>query len=240
MRGIYAATAGMLNSLAELDSIANNLANVDTVGYKKDYNVFKSYYEKEIRAYQNEDARGRTIGNIFSSVVLDDVILSREQGPLNETENNFDFAIHGQGFFKVQRNDNFLYTRNGEFTIDNQGFLVTKNGDLVLDDQNNPIVVDIDDFFVFSDGSIAGTDARLNIVNLENITKYGDNYFIGLELALTPQEYKIKQGYLEGSNVNALNQMIKMIEANRKFDILQHAISATDSLNAKLVEITSI
>ncbi|HHV01623.1 MAG: flagellar hook-basal body protein [Defluviitoga tunisiensis] len=239
MRGIYAATAGMLNSFAELDSIANNLANANTVGYKKDYNIFKSYYEKEIRAYQDEDIRGKTIGNIYSSVILDEVIPNFEQGPLSETNNSLDFAINGQGFFKIQRNDNFYYTRDGEFTINNQGFLVNKNGDFVLDAQNNPILVDTDDFFVLNDGSISGTNIRLNIVNLDNITKYGNNYFTGEEIALTQEDYEVKQGYLEGSNINVLNEMIKMIEANRKFDILQQAISSTDSLNAKLIEISS-
>ncbi|MFY9126895.1 MAG: flagellar hook-basal body protein, partial [Defluviitoga tunisiensis] len=208
-------------------------------GYKKDYNIFKSYYEKEIRAYQDEDIRGKTIGNIYSSVILDEVIPNFEQGPLSETNNSLDFAINGQGFFKIQRNDNFYYTRDGEFTINNQGFLVNKNGDFVLDAQNNPILVDTDDFFVLNDGSISGTNIRLNIVNLDNITKYGNNYFTGEEIALTQEDYEVKQGYLEGSNINVLNEMIKMIEANRKFDILQQAISSTDSLNAKLIEISS-
>lgn len=143
-------------------------------------------------------------------------------------------------FFKIQRNDNFYYTRDGEFTINNQGFLVNKNGDFVLDAQNNPILVDTDDFFVLNDGSISGTNIRLNIVNLDNITKYGNNYFTGEEIPpLTQEDYEVKQGYLEGSNINVLNEMIKMIEANRKFDILQQAISSTDSLNAKLIEISS-
>lgn len=66
---------------------------------KKDYNIFKSYYEKEIRAYQDEDIRGKTIGNIYSSVILDEVIPNFEQGPLSETNNSLDFAINGQGFF---------------------------------------------------------------------------------------------------------------------------------------------
>ena len=87
--------------------------------------------------------------------------------------------------------------------------------------------------------SLYGTNIRLNIVNLDNITKYGNNYFTGEEIALTQEDYEVKQGYLEGSNINVLNEMIKMIEANRKFDILQQAISSTDSLNAKLIEISS-
>ncbi len=108
---------------------------------KKDYNIFKSYYEKEIRAYQDEDIRGKTIGNIYSSVILDEVIPNFEQGPLSETNNSLDFAINGQGFFKIQRNDNFYYTRDGEFTINNQGFLVNKNGDFVLDAQIIPYLL---------------------------------------------------------------------------------------------------
>lgn len=238
MRGIYSATAGMLNSFAELNTISNNLANADTIGYKKDYNLFKSVYEREISAFHDENDRGILIGNLYSSVVLDEVVPNMEQGTLTETKNNLDFAIYGEGFFKVERNGNYYYTRNGEFTLNQDGFLVNKNGDYILDDQNNRILVAPDDFFVLSDGSISGTNIRLNIVNLNNPVKYGDNYYIGEEVADT-NLFEVKQGYIESSNVNALNEMIKMIEANRKFDILQRAITSEDSLNEKIIQIAS-
>lgn len=238
MRGIYGATAGMLNSFAELDSISNNLANLNTVGYKKDYNLFKSVYEKEIRSYQDEKDRGTSIGNIYSSVVLDEVIPDTTQGSLVETNEKLDFAIEGTGFFKVERNGNFFYTRNGDFSVNQEGYLVTKEGDYVLDNQDNPILVNPEDFFVDNQGNISGTDVSLNIVDLENLTKYGYTYFTGQEIESTTP-FELKQGYLENSNVNALNEMIKMIEANRKFDILQRAVATGDSLNAKLIEVTS-
>jgi len=238
MRGIYNATAGMLNSFAELNSISNNLANLNTVGYKKDFNVFKSVYEKEIRSYQNAQGKGKPIGNIYSSVVLDDVIPNLEQGSLIHTNGTLDFAIEGNGFFKIERNGNYFYTRNGEFTINPEGNLVTKSGDYVLDSQNNPIFINPDNFFVDEEGNISGTNVRLNIVNIENLDKYGETFFTGEEVGQA-DNFQLKQGYLEGSNVDALNEMVKMIEANRKFDILQKAVSAGDSLNAKIIEITS-
>ncbi|PNR97947.1 MULTISPECIES: flagellar hook-basal body protein [Petrotoga] len=238
MRGIYNATAGMLNSFAELNSISNNLANLNTVGYKKDYNLFKSVYEKEIRSYQNVQGKGEPIGNIYSSVVLDDVIPNLEQGSLIETNGKLDFAIEGEGFFKIDRNGNFFYTRNGEFSISPESYLVTKSGDYVLDEENNPIFVNTENFFVDEEGNISGTNVRLNVLNIENLDKYGENYFMGEEIGQAGN-FRLRQGYLEGSNVDALNEMIKMIEANRKFDILQKAVSTGDSLNAKLIEITS-
>ncbi|ABX31076.1 flagellar basal body rod protein [Petrotoga mobilis SJ95] len=238
MKGIYNATAGMLNSFAELNSISNNLANLNTVGYKKDFNLFKSVYEKEIRSYQNAQGKGEPIGNIYSSVVLDEVIPNLEQGPLVETSGKLDFAIEGDGFFKIERNGNYFYTRNGEFSLSPENYLVTKSGDYVLDEENNPILVDLDNFFVDEEGNISGTNTRLNILNVENLNKYGENYFTGEELGQAGN-FNMRQGFLESSNVDALNEMIKMIEANRKFDILQKAVLTGDSLNAKLIEITS-
>jgi flagellar basal-body rod protein FlgG len=238
MRGIYNATAGMLNSFAELNSISNNLANLNTVGYKKDFNLFKSVYEKEIRSYHNVQEKGKSIGSVYSSVILDDVIPNLEQGSLIHTNGALDFAIEGDGFFKIERTGNYFYTRNGEFTISPEGNLVTKSGDYVLDSQNNPIFINPDNFFVDEEGNISGTNVRLNIVNIENLDKYGETYFTGEEVGQV-DNFQLKQGYLEGSNVDALNEMVKMIEANRKFDILQKAVSTGDSLNAKIIEITS-
>ncbi|MDY6896417.1 MAG: flagellar basal body rod C-terminal domain-containing protein, partial [Thermotogota bacterium] len=119
-----------------------------------------------------------------------------------------------------------------------ENYLVTKSGDYVLDNENNPILVNPDNFFVDEDGNISGTNTRLNLLNVDNLNKYGENYFTGEEIGQAGN-FHVRQGYLEGSNVDALNEMIKMIEANRKFDILQKAVSTGDSLNAKLIEITS-
>ncbi|HBT50735.1 MAG TPA: hypothetical protein DEA49_01280 [Petrotoga sp.] len=138
----------------------------------------------------------------------------------------------------MDRNGNYFYTRNGEFSISPESYLVTKSGDYVLDEENNPIFVNTENFFVDEEGNISGTNVRLNVLNIENLDKYGENYFTGEEIGQAGN-FRLRQGYLEGSNVDALNEMIKMIEANRKFDILQKAVSTGDSLNAKLIEITS-
>ncbi|MDN5342454.1 flagellar hook-basal body protein [Oceanotoga sp. DSM 15011] len=236
MRGIYNSAMGMLNSFAEVNKISNNLANANTTGYKKDINTFKSILEKEIHAYSKENKKGELIGNVYSGVVLDKVYPIITQGVLEETSNNLDFAIEGNGFFKVLSGDNYFYTRNGEFKVNNDGFLVNNSGDYILDEFNQPIIIQ-DSFQVDENGNIQENNVAFYNTELENIYKVGNNYFSGDEINL--QSSKIKQGFIEKSNVNTLEEMVNLINANRQFDILQRAVTTNDSLNTKLIEISS-
>jgi len=234
MRGIYFAGNGMLNSLTDLNTISNNLANVDTTGYKKDINSFKAVYEREITSYDKNKNKIETLGNIYAGTVLDDISPTLSQGQITETGNKFDFAINGKGFFKVERNGDYYYTRNGEFKRNNEGYLVDNSGYYVLDVNNQRIQIG-NDFNVDEAGNINNTNQYINIVDLNNLSKYGYNLFQGNEIQA--QNFSLKQYSLEKSNVNALNEMVNLINANRKFEILQKAVSSNDGLNAKINEI---
>lgn len=235
MRGIYSAGMGMLNSLQRLDSISNNLANVNTNGYKKDTSLFKAILEKEFYSFSKNSQKGFSIGKSETAVVLDKVVPEMTQGRLVETNNNFDMAILGKGFFKVQSGESIFYTRNGEFKLSANGYLVDNNGNKVLDETDNPIRIQ-DKFEVNEDGNINNTSNKVGIVELQNLSKKGTNYFIGTEIKDTTS--KVKQGYIEKSNVDTLKEMVNMISANREFEILQKAVQSQDSLNAKAIEIT--
>ncbi len=237
MRGIYTAGMGMLNSFAEMNTISNNLANANTTAFKKDQNVFKAILDSQINVYNKNDLKGMKIGEINQGVVLDEVYTDFTQGAFVETLNPLDFAIEGKGFFKIQRGDEFFYTRNGEFKMNGEGYLVTNEGDYVLDKLDNPIII-TENFSVYENGNIAGTDLFLNIIDLNNYYKLGNNLFSGEEI-INDNEFSIKQFFTESSNVNALNEMVKMIQAQRKFDILEKAVTTHDSLNAKIIEISS-
>ncbi|BBE29944.1 flagellar basal-body rod protein FlgF [Tepiditoga spiralis] len=235
MRGIYSAGMGMLNSLQRLNSISNNLANVNTNGYKKDTSLFKAILEKEFYSFPKNSQKGIGIGKTETAVVLDKVVPEMTQGKLVETNNNFDMAILGKGFFKVQSGKDIFYTRDGEFKLSADGYLVDNNGNKILDETNNPIRVQ-KNLEINENGNINNTSNKIGIVELKNLSKKGTNYFIGTEVKDTIS--KIKQGYVEKSNVDTLKEMVNMISANREFEILQKAVQSQDSLNAKAIEIT--
>ncbi|MCP5455600.1 MAG: flagellar hook-basal body protein [Thermotogae bacterium] len=233
MNGIYDSTMGMLNAFAKLDAITNNLANSETTGYKKDSTVFKAYLEKNLLRYTENSPEGVVIGKVYSGTVLDKTLADFTQGQITETGNKTDFAISGNGFFKINKDGEFYYTRNGEFKISEQGYLVTNDGGYVLDTENNPIIAG-NSFNVSGDGRVNNSDIIINTVDLESPYKIGSNYFKGNEVSA--ENNKVYQGSLEKSNVDSLNEMVKMINANRVFDILQKAVQSDDSMTQKLIE----
>lgn len=235
-RGIYYATMGMLNNLYQLDNIANNLANVNTNGYKKDSVSFKAVMEKEFYSYDGKTQKIKKIGNMETATVVDDVRPVLFSGGFEETGNQYDFAIKGSGFFKIQRGEEFFYTRNGEFKRDSRGFLVTNDGDYVLSRNNGKILIN-NDFQVLPNGKVSGTDYEVAVFDLNSPKKYGYNLFSGEEVVTS--DFKVMQKTLEHSNVDALNEMIKMISASRQFGILEKAVQTSDSLNARIIETVS-
>lgn len=237
-RGLYISTMGMLANMAQLDNISNNLANADTAGYKKDKIMFKAYLEKEFRNYDSTDIkRGKHTGYMETALIADEIKPIVSQGKIEETTNPLDFAIFGEGFFKIERNNHILYSRNGEFKRNNEGFLVTSEGDFVLDSNNQRIQIP-DNFTVDDEGNIYNgtqlTGQRIGIANLENPSKFGVNLFTGKEMATN--DYKVIQGSIEKSNVNTLKEMINLINANRAFSIMEKSVQTQDTMTGKIIE----
>lgn len=237
-RGLYISTMGMLSNMAQLDNISNNLANADTIGYKKDEITFKAYLEKEFRNYNSNDIKkGKHIGYMETALVADETKPLITQGPIEETNNPFDFAISGDGFFKIERNSKIYYSRNGEFKRSSDGYLMTSDGDYVLD-QNNKHIQIPNNFKVDNEGNIYNgsqfTGQKIAIVNIENPSKFGINLFTGKEKV--SNNYKVIQGSIEKSNVNTLKEMINLINANRTFNILEKSIQTQDSMTGKIIE----
>ncbi|AEX85410.1 hypothetical protein XO10_04695 [Marinitoga sp. 1135] len=237
-RGLYFSTMGMLANMAQLDNISNNLANADTAGYKKDEIMFKAYLEKEFRNYDSTDInRGKHVGYMETALIADETKPILEQGQITTTNNPLDFAIFGDGFFKVMRNNNIYYSRNGEFNRNDKGFLVTSEGDYVLDENNKPIQIP-QNFNVDEKGNIYNgnqlTGQKIAIVNLENPSKFGINLFTGNEIKA--DNFRIIQGSIEKSNVNTLKEMINLINANRAFNILEKSVTTQDTMTGKVIE----
>jgi len=224
--GMIEGAETMLAQERRMDQIANNLANVDTAGYKKEDITF---WEMMFRAQDQRPRVGKGL----------QVLTNHAQGGAKETNNTLDFAINGEGFFRVQTAAGVRYTRNGNFTLNNQGQLSTHDGNLVLGD-GGPIVLADQNVQVGRDGQItAGGVAvnRLSVVSfadLNGLEKEGANLFRTKDATTQEQAVEapnVQQGFLEGANVNIVSEMTEMIDLQRAYQSQQKAIQTTDEID---------
>lgn len=274
IRGLYTGGSGMVVQMHHLDAIANNLANVDLTGYKRDTPVDKAFPEILLRRMNDDGVYKFPLGSVDTSpivgrlgtgVELNEVYTVFEQGPMKQTENFFDLALEGRGFFSVETAAGERYTRNGSFHLNDESYLVTKHGELVLG-ENGPIKLKKNNFVVDQDGviwqngALAGDDRRL--VSLEEnewedlervdrlkivdfhrtryLTKMGNSFWEATEESGPAQveqvdRAKVRQGFLEGANVNVVTEMVQMIEVNRSYEANQKLIQTEDALLGRLV-----
>jgi len=272
LRGIYTGASGMIAQQARMDVVANNLANVDQTGFKRDTTLFKAFPDMIIRRI-NDDGLGITpagsydsmpnVGKLGTGVEVNEVYTQFEQGSLEKTENNFDFAIEGKGFFSYLTERGERYGRNGSFTINQDGTLVTHDGYPVLG-ENGPITVQSNNIMINERGEIQINDAlsgdprepvgmtenqweqpiiidKLKIVDFENIReikKEGNSMYRSTEFsgpALPADEYKIITGFREKSNVSVIREMVDMIEVQRAYEANQKTIQTGDQTVGKLI-----
>jgi flagellar basal-body rod protein FlgG len=218
--GVFRLMDGSLAQQLRFENISNNLANINTNGFKKDILSFD---------------KALALNNLSS--------IDFSPGPIVHTGNNLDIAIGGSGFFKIQTSEGVRYTRDGAFTLDNQGRIVTRNGDTVLG-LNGPITIRDESFSVNRDGQVNdknGSLGTLAIVDFKEprlLKKEGASHYVyaGARTDILPAENPdVQQSYLEKSNVNPSEEMIKMIEAYRNFESVQKAIQSMDEVTNKMV-----
>jgi len=256
IRGWYIGASGMNAQQARLDAISNNLANVDTTGYKKDVAVSKSFPELLLRR-MNDDGVYNTyfgsadaapiIGKIGLGVETNEMYTILEQGSLKQTGSFQDMALNGEGFFTVLTPQGERYTRNGNFMAGKEGYLETKEGYPVLG-ENGPIFVQDISFIVNEDGIVYDDEQmqeidRFKIVRFDNeryLKKQGSSLYNSNDIsgsAHIAEGYErpgLIQGYIETSNVNVVNEMVSMIEVNRSYEANQKSIQAEDSMMTTL------
>ena len=261
IRSLWTGTTGMHGQQLNIDVIANNLANVNTPGFKRDAQLFKEYltsYEKEPgtitvpRIPASIESFYDVQGGDKSYVDLDGTFTDYSQGALKQTGNNLDCALEGDGFYEVLAPEGVRLTRNGNFNIDAEGKLVTKQGLPVLsagspgqdpagriikmgDGKGNITVSPNGEIFEGSQ-NIAKL-SMLTVTNKDSLQKTGSNLY-GFRENLQPDivvatEAKVHQGWTEGSNVNPVREMTEMISATRTFETTQKAIQAYDSMAGK-------
>lgn len=265
----------MVVQMHHLDAVANNLANVDLSGYKRDTPVDKAFPEILLRR-MNDDGMFKfplgsvdttpIVGRLGTGVELNEVYTVFEQGPLKQTENPFDLALEGAGFLSIATEAGERYTRNGSFHLNDEGWLVTKHGEPVLGEngplqlKKNNFVID-QDGVVWQNGTFAGDEGRLVSLeeneweNLERVDrlkivrferprylhKMGNSFWEGSresgEAAIADGEARprVRQGFLEGANVNAVIEMVEMIEVHRAYEANSRMIQTEDAVMGRLI-----
>ncbi len=162
IRGWYTGASGMTAQQWRLDAISNNLANVDVDGYKRDVAVHKAFPELLMRRLNDDGVykhpfgsadMAPIIGKIGTGVELNELFTTFDQGAMKETENDFDLAMDGKGFFSIETPYGERYTRNGSFQLGKEGYLETKEGYPVMG-ENGPIQVKANNFMVDKDGKV--------------------------------------------------------------------------------------
>jgi len=231
---LYVLAAGGERAIEQLDVTANNVANVNTPGFKK-------ILEEEMS--QHIPANGGDAYNllVFPRFKTTHVVL--EQGALKETKNPLDLAIRGDGFFAVKTKAGELYTRNGHFFIDSEGRLVDSKGNPVLDIADGEIFLDgtkpvtiTKDGVVYQGGEKV---AVLKVVSFDSVIPVGNSYYRG-NAEPQPTEADVLQGYLEMSNVDPMKEMVELINAQRRFEIYGNLIRGLDQLNQRSNEIGKV
>ena len=220
--GIYKLIDGSLVQKLRFDTISNNLANINTNAFKKDIISFDQ---------------------IFS--MKNSSIVDLTPGPIRFTGNKFDVALETPGFFEVQTSRGTRYTRDGSFTLNLDRLLVTRNGDTVLG-QNGPIRIDGSNVSIDVDGQVVVENQpvdKIAVVDFEQpafLRKEGSSYYLyqGEETDIfTSEDVNVRQGYIEMSNTNPVEEMIKMVEALRIFESAQKAIQSMDQMTNKMISL---
>jgi flagellar basal-body rod protein FlgF len=231
VQSLYILASGAERAKEQLDIVSNNVANVDTPGFKK---ILMEEFSQHIPKNRG-DAYNLMV---FPRFKRTDVILS--QGALRKTGNPLDLALKGSGFFAVKGKSGEIYTRNGHFFVNSDGKLVDQNGNPVLDISGKEIfLTGSEKVTVTSDGEVYEGNRKvgiLKIVDYQKVKPLGDSYYQGIGTPMAT-DAKILQGFLENSNVSPIKEMVELIEAQRRFEIYGNLMRALDYVNVKSTEI---
>ena len=229
LNGLYSAASGMLAQQTRMDMLANDLANVDTTGYKQTRIGFRDLI------YNTE--QGMRIG-AGSAIV--DAGRNEAEGAFQATGDPLSLAIAGPGYFQVRRADGSVaLTRSGDFTTDAKGQIVTGSGERLVPPIKLPAGADPDSVSVAADGTVTSGQTRLGkitivtVTNTGGLTALGNNLFAATAASGRPHPISgsgIQPGYLEASNVDLAQTMVALIDAQRSFEMDSRAIQNQDQM----------
>jgi flagellar basal-body rod protein FlgG len=259
IRGLYTSALGMMSSMQRMDVITNNMANVNTTGYKRDHVISQSFSDLIITRLNDPGVMrivenlNPIVGTVNPGVFVDDIFTVFQQGPMQHTGNTLDLALKGEGFFVVMRggyvngengvngngngNGNGgerLFTRDGAFEL-HEGMLMTITGERVqglngnIRLPNGYITIN-ENAQIFVNGEYIDTLLLTNFSDLHGLRRMEDNLFtISAHSEEIPVEgVRIHQGFLEGSNVNIVQEMVQMITTSRAYETNARMLTAQD------------
>jgi flagellar basal-body rod protein FlgF len=272
MKNIWVPLSGQIAQQRKVETIANNVANANTIGFKKDQLIFKEHLtalsqnQDDIHIPRDEFTPAdfyHTQGAENAFVKIDGSFTIHEQGQLIPTNNQLDVAIKGNGFIEVLTPNGVRFTRKGNFSLNKDNELVTDQGFRVLSALNvsdeilrNPASASVlpkpeertlkiptnSKITISENGNVetaSGTSGQISLIEFRDVhalTKEGNSLFITQDesnINRSSVRSTLNQGFLEGSNVNAVEEMAELIKAHRHFESIQKAINAYDSISGK-------
>lgn len=269
MKDIWVPLSGQIAQQRKVDTIANNIANINTKGFKKDDVVFREHLTAIQKGLDRVDIPNKewspkdfyhSHGAESAKVMVDGSFTDFTQGALEPTSNPLDIAIQGKGFFTLATPNGVRFSRNGNFNIDKNNNIVDTNGNkLLLEAKETPNrdLANSEDFEkrfiniqgkakdviidkagkVYVSGQEIGKLAIAEFKDPSALKKEGSQFFINdqKDNLKANEESSVYQGFIEGSNVNAVSEMAELIKAHRHFENIQKAIQVYDGINGKMI-----
>ncbi|MGB3751167.1 MAG: flagellar basal-body rod protein FlgG [Arcobacteraceae bacterium] len=252
IRGLYTAAGGMIAQQQNIDVISNNIANVNTYAFKQDRAEFQDlmYQSLNYTAGATSETTNNPTGiDTGLGVRVAGIQKNFIQGNLQETGNTYDLAIQGNGFFQIiTPQGETAYTRNGAFKLDKDGAMVNGSGYKL--EPEIVIPSDLIKISIAQDGTVTGQDAAtgdiqdlgqidlINFINPAGLAPQGDSLYLATEISGDPIQTEpgidgmgtIRQGMIEGSNVQLVTEMVNLITAQRGYEANSKSINTTDSM----------
>ncbi len=235
IKGLYRSGSAMVPRIKQQETIANNLANVSTPGFKKDM-----LFTRELTRQQSKNATRQTD---WQTPMIDQIYTHHSQGTLDKTGNPLDLALEGEGFLLVESPEGeALLTRAGNFSVDPQGFLSTSDGNRLMG-EGGTINVGNGDVSISEAGQVEvnndviGTIRVVEVENKAQLSKIGRSSFMipnGIE-PVAAVNFAIRQGYLESSNVDIVKEMVEMIVSYRNYEADAKSLQTQDQSLEKLM-----
>lgn len=259
IRSLWIAKSGMEAQQTQLDAISNNLANSATNGYKRSHAIFEDLMYQNLRqSGANSTEQTQLPTGLQVGLGVRPVATSRiySQGSLQQTTNNLDLAIKGNGFFQIQQPDGTTaYTRDGSFQLDANGQIVTNTGYTVVPGITIPATAQ--SITIGQDGTVSvtlpgqvnpqtlGQIQLANFINPAGLDPKGGNLFMETASSGTPNVGapnangmgSLQQGYVETSNVNVVEELVTMIQTQRAYELNSKAVQTSDQMLQKLAQI---
>ena len=246
----YSAVFGALTQQHRLDTIANNLANVNTTGFKGDKLSFRDTFRRYAHDLLDPNTTLRDKvpwpqGNVLAQPRISEQVIDLSQGAMKSTGNPLDLAIAGDGFFRVQTPEGEFLTRQGVYHRSSEGFIVDGHGNQLLGEGGPLQIPEGGDILIDAEGQVTVGGEAIDVISLVRVEDPRDLEKIGHSLLrmkdgaqaqpVPDEESTVEQGFLEAANVEVVSEMVNMIEALRAFEAYQKMISGTFEQDKKAI-----